>query len=184
MKADVLVHGYRSDALARLGWSAERRRALRPGLVDVALDAYGWSGPWHTRRGFDSLVQMSSGIADAGMRRTGSERPVPLPVQALDQATGYLVAAAVVRGLVRRLTTGTGCEARASLARTAALLTENPQESDRPPLAPETPDDLADTIEATAWGPARRLKPPLTVAGAPMHWDVPAGPLRAATAAW
>src|SRR5262249_18273826 len=54
-EADVLVHGYRCDALARLGWPAERRRALRPGLVDVALDAYGWNGPWCARRGFDSL---------------------------------------------------------------------------------------------------------------------------------
>ncbi len=70
--ADVLVHGYRPDALARLGLDAQRRQALRPGLVDVSLDAYGWSGPWAGRRGFDSLVQMSSGIADAGMRAAGA----------------------------------------------------------------------------------------------------------------
>ena len=94
-QADVLVHGYRSDALDRLGLGMARRRALRPGLVDVALDAYGWSGPWRARRGFDSLVQMSCGIADAGMRQPGRDRPTPLPVQALDHATGYLLAAAV-----------------------------------------------------------------------------------------
>lgn len=43
--ADVLIHGYRADALARLGLDAERRRQLNPTLVDVSLDAYGWSGP-------------------------------------------------------------------------------------------------------------------------------------------
>src|SRR5580700_2565244 len=58
---DILVHGYRSDALDKLGLDARTRREIRPGLVDVALDAYGWSGPWRHRRGFDSLVQMSAG---------------------------------------------------------------------------------------------------------------------------
>ena len=37
-----------------------------PHLITASLDAYGWSGPWSGRRGFDSLVQMSSGIAAAG----------------------------------------------------------------------------------------------------------------------
>jgi hypothetical protein len=44
--ADVLIHGYRPDALARLGFDAEHRQELSPGLVDVTLDAYGWTGPW------------------------------------------------------------------------------------------------------------------------------------------
>jgi crotonobetainyl-CoA:carnitine CoA-transferase CaiB-like acyl-CoA transferase len=88
-QADVMVHGYRADALERLGLGGPAART-EPGLVDVALDAYGWSGPWSSRRGFDSLVQMSSGIAEAGMRAAGSDKPVPLPVQALDHATGYL----------------------------------------------------------------------------------------------
>ena len=58
------------------------------------------------RRGFDSLLQMSSGIADWGMRRAGAEKPIPLPVQALDHATGYLLAAAAIRGLTERLRHG------------------------------------------------------------------------------
>lgn len=78
--ADVLVHGYRPGALDGLGLDAATRAMLRPGLVEVTLDAYGWSGPWAGRRGFDSLVQMSSGIAARGQELTGAARPVPLPV--------------------------------------------------------------------------------------------------------
>src|SRR5262249_13189705 len=100
--ADVLVHGFRGDALDRLGYGADVRADIRPGLVDVSLDAYGWTGPWAGRRGFDSLVQMSAGIAAEGMRAYGKDRPTPLPVQALDHATGYLLAAAALRGLARR----------------------------------------------------------------------------------
>ena len=182
-EADVLVHGYRPGALPGLGLDPARRAALRPGLVDVSLDAWGWSGPWQGRRGFDSLVQMSSGIADAGMRRLGRDRPTPLPVQALDHATGYLLAAAAVRGLTERLQTGRGSRARASLARTARLLV-GLAAADTAPLAPETPQDCDPAEEATGWGPALRLRPPCQVAGAAMHWDVAAGPLGAASPRW
>ena len=120
--ADVLVHGYRPGALDGLGLDAAWRGAVRPGLVEVSLNAYGWHGPWAGRRGFDSLVQMSCGMADAGMRGLGADRPTALPVQALDHATGYIMAAAAVRGLADLLARGTGGGVRASLARTAALL--------------------------------------------------------------
>ncbi|WP_205417772.1 CoA transferase, partial [Escherichia coli] len=85
------------------------------GLIDVCLNAYGWSGPWRTRRGFDSLVQMSCGLAEAGMVWRSASLPVPLPVQALDHATGYLMAAAVLTGMGQRLSRGTGYHARLSL---------------------------------------------------------------------
>ncbi len=181
--ADVLVHGYRPGALAALGFDAARRAALRPGLVDVSLCAYGWSGPWANRRGFDSLVQMSAGIAAAGMRAAARDQPTPLPVQALDHATGYIMAAAAIRGLTARSTAGRGTIARTSLARAAALLTGLAPDGSGP-LAPETAADVGPAIEATSWGPARRLHPPCRVAGASMGWDLPATALGSARAGW
>lgn len=183
-EADVFVHGFRPGALAALGFDGPARRALRPGLVDISLDAYGWTGPWARRRGFDSLVQMSAGIADTGMRRTGADRPRPLPVQALDHATGCILATAALRGLTRRLATGAGTRARTSLARTAALLISLPAPSDSVPLAPVGADDLEDHIEATDWGPARRLRPAVTVERAPMRWNRPATALGSSPAIW
>ncbi|RII93049.1 CoA transferase, partial [Clavibacter michiganensis] len=114
--ADVLVHGYRPGALDALGFPREERERIRPSLVDVAVDAYGWTGPWAGRRGFDSIVQSASGIAHAGMVAAGGDRPVPLPVQALDWSTGYLAAASAVAGLARRAGTGRGSSWRLSLA--------------------------------------------------------------------
>jgi crotonobetainyl-CoA:carnitine CoA-transferase CaiB-like acyl-CoA transferase len=105
-------------------------------------------------------------------------------VQALDHAAGYLMAAAVVRGLAHRLANGRGCEARASLARTAALLAGQPVDRERATMAPEQAEDQAGPVEATTWGPARRLKPPLAVQGAPMCWDLAAGPLGVASPTW
>jgi crotonobetainyl-CoA:carnitine CoA-transferase CaiB-like acyl-CoA transferase len=182
--ADVLVHGYRPGALAGLGYDPQRVRALRPGLVEVCHDAYGWSGPWQGRRGFDSLVQMSAGIAAEGMRRSGADHPVPLPVQAHDHATGYLIAASAVRGLTRRIASGAATRSRASLARTALFLAGFPARDDAPAFAEETADDLVPTLERTAWGPARRLRAPVEIENCPLRWDLPASPLGSAEATW
>ena len=182
--AHVLVHGYRADALDHLGLDAETRRRIRPGLVDVCLNAYGWSGPWRTRRGFDSLVQMSAGIAAEGMRILGRERPTPLPVQALDHATGYLMAAAVVRGLTERSLTGRGFEARTSLARTAQLLVSAYLPQPVEGLSPVTDEDWSVPLEATGFGPARRLRAPVRLGDATLRWERPAVALGSSAASW
>jgi len=182
--AHVLIHGYRPGALDGLGFDAATRRRLSPGLIDVCLNAYGWAGPWSARRGFDSLVQMSAGIADSGMRRLCAEKPSPLPVQALDHATGYLMATAAIRAITRRLKDGSGTEARLSLARTAKLLVEHQTDTKEAPLAPETEDDQASAVETTDWGQARRIAPPAQVSGVPMRWDQPARNLGSAVARW
>lgn len=182
--ADILIHGYRADALAALGYDGARRQALSPGLIDVSLDAYGWSGPWRNRRGFDSLVQMSSGIADAGMAWQRADRPVPLPVQALDHATGYLMAAAAIRSLTQRLTSGEVVRTRLSLARTAKLLTDAGPQDDQSPFAAETGKDLAIPVERTFWGETQRLKSPVEIDGTAMTWDAPATPLGSAPPRW
>ncbi len=178
-QADVLVHGYRADALERLGLGQARRHELNPALVDVSLNAYGWTGEWSCRRGFDSLVQMSSGIAQTGMELQGKGVPTPLPVQALDHATGYMLAAAVLRGLARRLTHGGASHVRASLARTAALLTqfESPRVRQGNPLREVEVRDFVEQVEHTAWGPARRLLPAYQLTGTTAYWSLPAGRL-------
>ncbi|KAA0986114.1 CoA transferase [Pseudomonas sp. ANT_J28] len=175
--ADILLHGYRADALERLGYGVAERQKLAPGLIDVSLNAYGWSGPWQNRRGFDSLVQMSSGIAEAGMRWKNADKPTPLPVQALDHATGYLMAAAAITLL------GRGGSARLSLARTAKLLIGQGAGSHEP-LRAEDENDQGVLVEQTTWGPAHRLHVPLKITGTPMQWALPAGELGSHRAQW
>jgi hypothetical protein len=170
-QTDVLVHGYRPGALDALGYDEARRRTIRPGLIDVALNAYGWSGPWRMRRGFDSLVQMSAGVAAAGMAWQRADRPVPLPVQALDHATGYLMAAGVIRGLIDGLRGNGATTARLSLARTAVLLGQPAAGVSEVPFMPPADADYAPVEEATIWGPAKRLLAPVILDGAALRWD-------------
>jgi hypothetical protein len=183
--ADVLVHGYRSDALAKLGFGPERLRAINPNLISVSHDAYGFTGPWSTRRGFDSLVQMSCGIAWRGAEAAGSQRPAPLPAQALDHGTGYLLAAAACRSLIRLLTEQLVSDVRLSLAGTAKLLMDLGDEG-RPDTADFSSADAEPWLEhaATAFGGIRRVRCPSGIEGVAPNWLHPAGPLGVDRASW
>jgi CoA-transferase family III len=120
--ADVLLTGYRPGAMAGLGYGPRRLAELRPGLVTATLSAYGTTGPWAGRRGFDSLVQLATGLADEARIAAGADHPVPLPAQALDYLTGWLLVTGIAEALRRRATDGGGWHVEATLARTAHWL--------------------------------------------------------------
>jgi hypothetical protein len=173
--ADVMVRGLRPGALAGLGFSDRALHRINPGLCIAAVDAYGWAGPWQGRRGFDSLVQFSCGIAAAGGAAAGSDRPVPLPAQALDHATGYLLAAAVCRGLTGRFDGLAPADLRGALVGTANLLMEQPVSEFAAVAGPEL--GTVAVVRETAWGPVTAVPQPGTIAGAQGSWPIPAGPL-------
>src|ERR687893_292963 len=62
-EADVFSQGYRPGTLGNKGFSPEALADLRPGIVVVSLCAFSHVGPWAPRRGFDTVVQAVSGIA-------------------------------------------------------------------------------------------------------------------------
>ena len=127
---------------------------------------------------------MSCGIAAEGMARAGADKPVPLPVQALDHATGYLMAAAVLRALRLRRATGGSHAARLSLARSAALLTGAGARAFQGEAVTASDADLSPDPEITSWGPARRMAFPVQIDGQSPHWPIPAGRLRVDPPAW
>lgn len=184
-EAHAIVHGFRSDAMQRLGFSTERLRALQPSLAIVTNDAYGFDGPWATRRGFDSLVQMSCGIAARGKERVGGAVPVPMPAQALDHGTGYLLAAATCRALTRGVLHGEAVTAKLSLARTAHVLTSLGDGGD-PSARQLTPADAAPYLErtASAFGPLDRVRCPVRIEGSAPQWTREPGPLGVDSASW
>ncbi|WP_264211240.1 CoA transferase [Leisingera thetidis] len=183
-QADVLVHGYRPGALDGLGYDQEARRQIAPNAVETTLDAYGWTGPWAARRGFDSLVQMSTGIADAGRNWAGTANPHPLPVQAMDHATGYLMAAAVLSALASAARGAAVPAARLSLARTAELLAGMEKTAAGAEFTEPADSDFGREVENSSWGPGHRLAAPLSLDSAAMRWDLPATSCCSAPACW
>lgn len=177
-EAHVLVHGYRADVLERLGFGPAVLRTLNPNLILVGLNAFGWSGPWRNRRGFDSLVQRSSGLAVEI-----DDHVVAMPYQILDHATGYLTAASAVQALRARLAGVAIRSARLSLARQAHMLLElGATAALVPQLEPGSGDNRELTrhakIESTPLGPVKRYPLPFTIDGVTFEWSSPASGLR------
>jgi hypothetical protein len=169
--ADVIVCGYRPGALDRFGLSADALAEGHPGVVIVYLDAWGHRGPWSGRRGFDSVVQAPTGIAE-GESLTGAE-PGALPCQLLDHGTGYLAAAAVLDGLRRQSAVGGTHVRRLSLARTALWLTSAGDASPSPAVRddPGSPPWLTELHSVE--GPTTAVSPPGLIDDQPLRWPIP-----------
>lgn len=120
--AHVFVQGYRPGGLAALGFGPEDTACIRPGIVHVCLSAYGTRGPWAQRRGFDSLVQTAMGFNHAEGEAAGDGKPRPLPMQILDEATGYLIAMGAAAALCRQQREGGSWRVQVSLAQTGRWL--------------------------------------------------------------
>jgi hypothetical protein len=170
-EADVLVCGLRPGALARLGWPKERLRAVNPSLVLAELSAYGDTGPWAGRRGFDSLVQTVSGIAHEGMLQAGADPPVPLPAQALDHASGWFLAAGILAALDRRRVDGSGRRVGIVLARTGQWI----DELGRQEPSDDAPGELPGEVEVveSGFGAVTRVVCPGELDGRALTWAGP-----------
>ncbi|WP_168928723.1 CoA transferase [Sinomonas albida] len=182
-QADVVLLGYRSASLARFGLDAASLRADFPHLAVVALNAWGWDGPWADGRGFDSLVQAACGIAQLYGRRAGGSaqagpagdgawRPGALPVQALDHATGMGMAAAALALLAGR-PRGIGGSARLSLIATAneLLRAGPPRETESAALRGELPVSVR--TAQSPYGELSFVPPPLRLDGRQLEYPHP-----------
>lgn len=170
--ADVVITGYRNGGLDRFGLGSEALLAARPGLIVGVLTAWGAAGPWSRRRGFDSLVQAASGIAHRyGREGDSGWMPGVLPVQALDHATGYGLAAGILALLTERLSTGAGGAVLLSLARTAEELFRLPTASSNARREALASPDCLET--RSAYGKLGFVGPPLLVNDAPLHYAQP-----------
>jgi len=185
--ADIFSQGYRPGTLAARGFSPEAVAAVKPGIVYVSLSAYGHVGAWAGKRGFDSLVQTTTGINQAEAEAFGTpDKPRPLPCQAIDHASGYLLALGALAGLLRRADEGGSWLVRVSLATTGHWL----RGLGRLPDGFSAPDpsfaEVADLMDETdsGFGRLTAMRHAGQIAGAPPYWARPAMPLGSSPAVW
>ena len=183
---DVFVQGYRPGALQSLGFGPEQVAQLRPGIVYVSLSAYSHVGPWADRRGFDSLVQTASGFNDAEAQAAGTDRPRPLPAQALDHAAGYLMAFGAITALARRCTEGSSWHVRVSLAQTGKWLRQLGRIEHGLSCAETSFDDVQDLLEEhdSGFGRLAAIRHAAQLSETPARWARPSMPLGSHLAAW
>jgi crotonobetainyl-CoA:carnitine CoA-transferase CaiB-like acyl-CoA transferase len=178
-RCDVFSQSYRPGSLAARGFSAEALAALRPGIVCVELSAWGRTGPWRQRRGFDTVVQCVSGIA---MIQGEDASPRTMPVAAIDYVSGYLMAFGAMVALLRRTREGGSWRVRVSLARTGRWIMDRGL-LDASAIA-EVPNEFPDeeiariTVETPSpLGAIRHLAPVARMSATPPRWARPPVPL-------
>ncbi len=183
-QADVFSQGYRPGTMAARGFGPEELAARRPGIVCVSLCAFGHTGPWASRRGFDTVVQTVSGITARQAELVPGKTPGPqfYPVSAIDYCTGYLMAFGAMVALARRATEGGSWLVRISLAQVGKWLVdlgEVPENAAR--AAPEefSADELASwsVVSQTPSGPLRHLRPVVQLSETAPRWARPSVPL-------
>ena len=119
--ADVLVENFSTGVMERFGLDYETCRQINPRLVYCSVSAYGRSGPYADRLGFDPIAQAESGFismngyADRQGVRTGSA--------IMDISTAMCATNAILLALMARQRDGLGQFLEVALFDTAILMT-------------------------------------------------------------
>jgi crotonobetainyl-CoA:carnitine CoA-transferase CaiB-like acyl-CoA transferase len=184
--ADIFSQGYRPSAIAGLGFSPADAARINPGIISVSLSAYGHAGPWAERRGFDSLVQTSTGFNHAEGQAAGVEGPKELPAQMLDHATGYLMAFGAMMAKARQSREGGSWHVRISLAQTGRWLWNLGRVTDgfkTEDLPGEVVQPFLEEL-ASGFGRLRSVSHSAMLSETPAFWARPAMPLGSHPPQW
>lgn len=105
-EADVFIQNYRPGTAEKLSVGYEDIREHNDQIVYCAISAFGQTGPWRDRPGYDLLVQGLSGIMSVTGEQGG--RPVKVGVPATDLITAMWAAFGIMNALYRRTKTDRG----------------------------------------------------------------------------
>jgi crotonobetainyl-CoA:carnitine CoA-transferase CaiB-like acyl-CoA transferase len=111
-KADVFVENFRPGTAERLGLGYKALRGLNPKLVYCSISAFGKSGPYAGKPGFDTLGQAMSGLLGL---LTDPDDPKIMGVALSDYVTGLSAAYGILGGLLARQASGQGMKVETSL---------------------------------------------------------------------
>lgn len=118
--ADVVVANLPAKTLTEMGLDYDSLAAVKPDIILTTISAYGPTGPYADRVGFDGVGQVMSGAA----YMTGEpDRPYRAAVSWVDFGTALHCAFGTLAALMVRRETGKGQKVEGALLATAVALT-------------------------------------------------------------
>jgi crotonobetainyl-CoA:carnitine CoA-transferase CaiB-like acyl-CoA transferase len=111
-QADVFVENFRPGTAERLGFGYDTLHALNSRLVYCSISAFGQSGPYVDKPGFDTLGQAMSGLLSL---LTDPDQPKVMGMAVSDYVTGLSAGYGILGALLGREKSGDGCRVETSL---------------------------------------------------------------------
>ena len=111
-KADVFLENFRPGTAQRLGFGYDTLRTLNPRLVYCSISAFGQSGPYVDKPGFDTLGQAVSGLLSL---LNDPADPKVMGMAISDYVTGLSAGYGILGALLAREKSGEGCRVETSL---------------------------------------------------------------------
>ena len=121
--ADVAMENFRPGVAARLGIDYDALRRHNPGLVYASSSAFGGSGPYAQRPGYDPVLQSMAGAAHLQQLMNGVAAICPVAVS--DYMAAVLTVCSINAALLHRERTGVGQYIETSLLQ--AIMTAQAQ---------------------------------------------------------
>ncbi len=120
-RVDVVVQNFPPSVAKKLGIDYETLSAIHPRLIFISSTAFGETGPYQKRKGFDIIAHAASGIMSNYADEDGAPKG-PGAINYIDITTGMFNALGVVSALYHREKTGAGQKIETSLFSTGLAL--------------------------------------------------------------
>ncbi|WP_027528439.1 CaiB/BaiF CoA-transferase family protein [Bradyrhizobium sp. Ec3.3] len=120
-KADVVVENFSGGVMKKFGLDYESVAPINPRLVYCSISAYGRTGPFASRPGFDPITQAESGFMSLNGFPDGP--PVRTGPPIVDMATGLAAGNAILLALLARERLGRGQHVEVALFDIAMAMT-------------------------------------------------------------
>ena len=121
-RSDIVIANLPEQTLKSMSLDYERLKVINPGIILTSNTAFGTSGPYAERVGFDGVAQAMSGAMDM----TGDpDQPTKAYAPYVDFCSASLAAFGTVLAYLEKLKTGRGQRVQTSLLQTALTTTNN-----------------------------------------------------------
>ena len=120
-RADVVIQNFPPSVAQKLGVDYETVAKIAPSIIFVSSTAFGETGPYQKRKGYDIIAHAASGIMSNYADEDGAPRS-PGAINYIDICTGMFNALGVVSALLHRQRTGEGQKVETSLFATGLAL--------------------------------------------------------------
>ena len=122
-ETDIIIESNRPGVMTRLGLGYKTVSKIKPDIIYCSVSAFGQTGPYATRAGYDVIAQAYSGIMDITGEPDGSPTKIGT---AIGDYVGLLNAfGSIMTALYHRERTGVGQHVDISLARGLLWMTAN-----------------------------------------------------------